>query len=112
MHHHGHELDRERFIDYAVDTTYVQARQSRPGVKGAVDGLDLVLKTLEKAAYNEDRLYIHVDSALFGLVMPYLKRVLILTCDYCNGMNFSCCWFATATITLCAHSNVVSVNEY
>ncbi|KAG0578732.1 hypothetical protein M758_4G043000 [Ceratodon purpureus] len=43
-------------------------------VKGAVDDLDLVLKTLEKVGYTEDRFYIHVDGALFGLMMPFVKR--------------------------------------
>lgn len=44
-------------------------------MKGAVDDLDLVLETLEKVGYNEDRFYIHVDGALFGLMMPFVKRV-------------------------------------
>lgn len=43
-------------------------------VKGAVDDLDLVLKTLEKVGYTEDRFYVHVDGALFGLMMPFVKR--------------------------------------
>jgi histidine decarboxylase len=47
-------------------------------VKGAVDDLDLVLKTLEKVGYTEDRFYIHVDGALFGLMMPFVKRVSVV----------------------------------
>ena len=43
-------------------------------MKGAVDDLDLVLKTLEKLGYTEDRFYIHVDGALFGLMMPFVKK--------------------------------------
>lgn len=48
-------------------------------MKGAVDDLDLVLKTLEKVGYTEDRFYIHVDGALFGLMMPFVKRVSFVT---------------------------------
>jgi len=40
-----------------------------------VDDLDLVLKTLGKVGYTEDRFYIHVDGALFGLMMPFVKKV-------------------------------------
>jgi len=47
-------------------------------VKGAVDDLDLILKTLERVGYTEDRFYIHVDGALFGLMMPFVKKVSIL----------------------------------
>lgn len=49
-------------------------------VKGAVDDLDLVLKTLQNVGYTEDRFYIHVDGALFGLMMPFVKKVSILCC--------------------------------
>jgi len=44
-------------------------------VKGAVDDLDLVLQKLEEAGFSQDRFYIHVDGALFGLMMPFVKRV-------------------------------------
>lgn len=54
-------------------------------MKGAVDDLDLVLKTLEKVGYTEDRFYIHVDGALFGLMMPFVKRVCIIS-DLWNCM--------------------------
>lgn len=43
-------------------------------VKGAVDDLDLVIKTLEDCGFK-DRFYIHCDGALFGLMMPFVKRV-------------------------------------
>ncbi|MQL86212.1 hypothetical protein Taro_018743 [Colocasia esculenta] len=42
-------------------------------VKGAVDDLDLVIKTLENCGFK-DRFYIHCDGALFGLMMPFVKR--------------------------------------
>lgn len=53
-------------------------------MKGAVDDLDLVLKTLEKVGYTEDRFYIHVDGALFGLMMPFVRRVSLLH-SYCQA---------------------------
>ncbi|XP_059631616.1 serine decarboxylase [Cornus florida] len=43
-------------------------------VKGAVDDLDLVISTLEECGYSHDRFYIHCDGALFGLMMPFVKR--------------------------------------
>eukprot|EP00897_Mesotaenium_endlicherianum_P007261 jgi/Mesen1/6563/ME000336S05788 len=43
-------------------------------VKGAVDDLDLVIATLKGAGYDEDRFYIHCDGALFGLMMPFVKK--------------------------------------
>lgn len=46
-------------------------------MKGAVDDLDLILHTLQNVGYTEDRFYIHVDGALFGLMMPFVKRVSV-----------------------------------
>eukprot|EP00850_Spirogloea_muscicola_P008823 SM000048S16535 [mRNA] locus=s48:203096:208573:- [translate_table: standard] len=43
-------------------------------VKGAVDDLDLVIQTLKEVGYSEDRFYIHCDGALFGLMMPFVKK--------------------------------------
>lgn len=43
-------------------------------MKGAVDDLDMVIKTLEDSGFK-DRFYIHCDGALFGLMMPFVKRV-------------------------------------
>ncbi|CAI9763964.1 unnamed protein product [Fraxinus pennsylvanica] len=43
-------------------------------VKGAVDDLDLVIQTLEECGFSHDRFYIHCDGALFGLMMPFVKR--------------------------------------
>ncbi|XP_008781392.2 serine decarboxylase 1 [Phoenix dactylifera] len=42
-------------------------------VKGAVDDLDMVIQTLEESGFR-DRFYIHCDGALFGLMMPFVKR--------------------------------------
>nr|GEX89232.1 serine decarboxylase [Tanacetum cinerariifolium] len=45
-------------------------------MKGAVDDLDLVIKTLEEFGFSHDRFYIHCDGALFGLMMPFIKLAL------------------------------------
>lgn len=47
-------------------------------VKGAVDDLDLVIQTLEDCGFSHDKFYIHFDRALFGLMMPFVKRVSVL----------------------------------
>ena len=65
-------------------------------VKGAVDDLDLVIKKLEEAGFSHDRFYIHCDGALFGLMMPFVKRVCAnvtincLTCIRYNDEIFIC----------------------
>jgi len=43
-------------------------------VKGAVDDLDRILEILKETGYTEDRFFIHCDGALFGLMIPFLKR--------------------------------------
>ncbi|KAG0451954.1 hypothetical protein HPP92_025965 [Vanilla planifolia] len=42
-------------------------------VKGAVDDLDMVIETLQKCGFS-NRFYIHCDGALFGLMIPFVKR--------------------------------------
>ncbi|KAG5246038.1 hypothetical protein OIU76_001773 [Salix suchowensis] len=56
--------DKPAIINVNIGTT----------VKGAVDDLDLVIQTLEESGFSEDRFYIHCDGALFGLMMPFVKR--------------------------------------
>lgn len=55
--------DKPAIINVNIGTT----------VKGAVDDLDLVIKTLEETGFSHDRFYIHCDGALFGLMMPFVK---------------------------------------
>lgn len=55
--------DKPAIINVNIGTT----------VKGAVDDLDLVIKTLEETGFTHDRFYIHCDGALFGLMMPFVK---------------------------------------
>ncbi|KAM4098155.1 hypothetical protein ACJW30_07G055300 [Castanea mollissima] len=56
--------DKPAIINVNIGTT----------VKGAVDDLDLVIQKLEEAGFTHDRFYIHCDGALFGLMMPFVKR--------------------------------------
>ena len=44
-------------------------------IKGAIDDVDLVIRTLEECGLTNDRFYIHCDAALLGLIVPFLKRV-------------------------------------
>ncbi|KAL9321430.1 hypothetical protein ACSQ67_013269 [Phaseolus vulgaris] len=57
-----------------IDCDDFKAKLLRTTVKGAVDDLDLVIKKLEEAGFSQDRFYIHCDGALFGLMMPFVKR--------------------------------------
>ncbi|RYQ93110.1 hypothetical protein Ahy_B09g099376 [Arachis hypogaea] len=43
-------------------------------MKGAVDDIDLVIKTLHETGFSRDRFYIHCDGALFGIMLPFLKE--------------------------------------
>ncbi|KAH9757526.1 serine decarboxylase [Citrus sinensis] len=56
--------DKPAIINVNIGTT----------VKGAVDDLDLVIQTLEESGFTQDRFYIHCDGALFGLMMPFVKK--------------------------------------
>ncbi|XP_010241734.1 PREDICTED: serine decarboxylase 1-like [Nelumbo nucifera] len=56
--------DKPAIINVNIGTT----------VKGAIDDLDMVIKTLEDTGFTQDRFYIHCDGALFGLMMPFIKR--------------------------------------
>ncbi|XP_047320904.1 serine decarboxylase-like [Impatiens glandulifera] len=55
--------DKPAIINVNIGTT----------VKGAIDDLDLVIKTLEECGFLPDRFYIHCDGALFGIMMPFVK---------------------------------------
>ncbi|KAI8014445.1 Serine decarboxylase [Camellia lanceoleosa] len=56
--------DKPAIINLNIGTT----------VKGAVDDIDLVIQSLEECGFSHDRFYIHCDGALFGFMMPFLKR--------------------------------------
>lgn len=57
-------------------------------VKGAVDDLDLVIKTLEETGFKHEQFYIHCDGALFGLMMPFVKRVSSPLCFFGKSYDF------------------------
>ena len=69
-------------IDYEHFQELITANRARPAivnvncgttVKGAVDDLDRVLAILQECGYCEDRFYIHVDGALFGMMVSTLS---------------------------------------
>ena len=57
-------------------------------VKGVVDDLDSIIRIMGNVGYTEDRFYIHVDGALFGLMMPFVKKTSI---NCLNEQLLSCC---------------------
>ena len=61
--HFAAELARNRGRDAIINVNVGTT------VKGAVDDLDRILAILESAGFGEDRFYIHVDGALFGLMV-------------------------------------------
>lgn len=70
-------------IDCADLKRKLEQRKAKPAilnvnigttVKGAVDDLDLVIETLRETGFGEDQFFIHCDGALFGLMMPFVKK--------------------------------------
>ncbi|PKA61534.1 Histidine decarboxylase [Apostasia shenzhenica] len=88
-------------------------------VKGAVDDLDMVIETLNKSGFK-GRFYIHCDGALFGLMMPFVKRAPKVTFKKhidsvsVSGHKFVGCPMPCGVqITRLKHINVLSSNiEY
>ncbi|KAG6544383.1 hypothetical protein Mapa_014217 [Marchantia paleacea] len=102
--------DRPAILNVNIGTT----------VKGAVDDLDLVLKTLGDSGFTEDRFYIHCDGALFGLMMPFVKKAPKVSFEKpigsvsVSGHKFVGCPMPCGVqITRMEHINVLSKNvEY
>ena len=57
------------------DCTIIYMYNVGTTVKGGVDDLDLVIKTLSETGFTEDRFYIHCDGALFGFMLPFVDKV-------------------------------------
>ena len=57
------------------EISFVATLTTGTTVKGAVDDLDMVIRTLEEMGFMQDRFYIHCDGALFVLMMPFVKWV-------------------------------------
>ena len=75
-------------IDYDELRKHLEQNSDKPAivninigttVKGAVDNLDKVLDILAATGYSEDRFYIHCDGALFGMMIPFVKRAPMVT---------------------------------
>ncbi|KAJ6685248.1 hypothetical protein OIU79_015334 [Salix purpurea] len=102
--------DKPAIINVNIGTT----------VKGAVDDLDLVIQTLEESGFSQDRFYIHCDGALFGLMMPFVKRAPKVTFQKpigsvsVSGHKFMGCPMPCGVqLTRMKHINVLSSNvEY
>ncbi|KAJ6335834.1 hypothetical protein OIU77_025725 [Salix suchowensis] len=133
---HGILVGREVFPDgilYASRDSHYSvfkaARMTKPAiinvnigttVKGAVDDLDLVIQTLEESGFSQDRFYIHCDGALFGLMMPFVKRAPKVTFQKpigsvsVSGHKFMGCPMPCGVqLTRMKHINVLSSNvEY
>lgn len=43
-------------------------------MRGAIDDVDEIIKTLENCGFH-DRFYIHCDGALSGLMVPFIEQV-------------------------------------
>lgn len=65
----GKKQNRPAIINVNVGTT----------VKGAVDDLDGILAILSECGYAEEEFYIHVDGALFGLMLPFIKEAPVIS---------------------------------
>ncbi|KAK4422369.1 Serine decarboxylase [Sesamum alatum] len=61
--------DKPAIINVNIGTTF----------KGAIDDLDLIIKTLEECGFSDNRFYIHCDAALDGLITPFLEQAPKLT---------------------------------
>ncbi|KAF5735363.1 putative group II plp decarboxylase [Tripterygium wilfordii] len=102
--------DKPAIINVNIGTT----------MKGAVDDLDLVIKTLEECGFTSDKFYIHCDGALFGLMMPFIKHAPKVTFKKpigsvsVSGHKFLGCPMPCGVqITRTNHINVLSKNiEY
>ncbi|XP_075509447.1 serine decarboxylase-like [Primulina tabacum] len=102
--------DKPAIINVNIGTT----------VKGAVDDLDLVIQTLEECGFSHDRFYIHCDGALFGLMMPFVKKAPKVTFKKpigsvsVSGHKFVGCPMPCGVqLTRLRHINVLSRNvEY
>ncbi|MCO5593251.1 hypothetical protein L7F22_047258 [Adiantum nelumboides] len=89
-------------------------------VKGAVDDLDLVISTLKETGFSENQFFIHCDGALFGLMMPFVKKAPKVTFKKpigsvsVSGHKFVGCPMPCGVqITRMEHINVLSQNvEY
>ena len=57
-------------------------------VKGAVDDLDGVFAALEATGYARDEYYIHIDGALFGLMLPFVDSEGNATGDQICRLSF------------------------
>ena len=70
-------------MDYGHFRAKLMENQDRPAivnvnigttVRGAVDDVDKVLAILDECGFDESNFYIHCDGALFGMMIPFVKK--------------------------------------
>lgn len=70
-------------MDYGHFRAKLMENQDRPAivnvnigttVRGAVDDLDKILAILDECGFDESNFYIHCDGALFGMMIPFVKK--------------------------------------
>ncbi|WJX20618.1 histidine decarboxylase [Trifolium repens] len=85
---HGILVGREQFPDGILytseDSHYSISKIARmyrmqcvkvwTTLKGGIDDIDLVIQTLYKCGFTRDQFYIHCDSALFGIMLPFIEQ--------------------------------------
>ncbi|KAL2922163.1 Serine decarboxylase [Bienertia sinuspersici] len=48
-------------------------------IKGGIDDVDLVMKTLKECGFHRNQFYMHCDGALFGVMLPFLNQLSKIT---------------------------------
>lgn len=74
---HSGEMDYDHFRELLLrnqDKPAIVNVNIGTTVRGAVDDLDKVIDVLQECGFNEDRFYIHCDGALFGMMIPFVKK--------------------------------------
>lgn len=74
---HSGEMDYDHFRELLLrnqDKPAIVNVNIGTTVRGAVDDLDKVIDILQECGFNEDRFYIHCDGALFGMMIPFVKK--------------------------------------
>lgn len=42
-------------------------------IKGAIDDVDRVLEIIDRVGFKEDEFFVHLDGALFGMMLPFVE---------------------------------------
>ncbi len=69
---------KERLVKNADKPAIINANIGTT-VKGAIDDIDKIINILYDCGYNQDRFFIHCDGALFGMMIPFIKKAPIFS---------------------------------